>query len=493
MKVYALIPVFNRLEHTREILSCLRRQSGVDLQVVMVDDGSTDGTAQYLAEQPDLLVLKGNGQLWWAGSIQLALKAIRPKLQSGDFFLFMNNDTRIDDDYVAALVTSSLANGRAVVGSIVRSSAPPHELLDIGPKADLWNMAVWDVARDLPPQERECLAELYPVDFLPGRGTLYPAEVIDRIGYMRPLLLPHYHADYEFSDRARRAGFRLLVTTSAVIYSTAEFGNQRKAPSWRQRKFGKGSPENSLQKIAFFCMVGSLSQRLSAPLRMALAEVDRKLHPGRMFLLRACRRMVRIAPAALRTPMERLGILATASRTSRARARLLLALERRSFRRMEAMQAYTAITLVKGETRRVQVFGEAAPDHERFLRNIRVAVEPMRLDGSQSPQVDLAFCAWRGSAHGPLPEPGDLARLPRVGGVLYCLAYDAEDSGRVESLFADLTGAAGLEVLANGIVGHLQPGCASTSMPTDFFKNKGSWGARDMPPRFFVARRHSGT
>jgi hypothetical protein len=57
------------------------------------------------------------------------------------------------------------------------------------------------------------------VDVLPGRGTLVPLEVFRRIGTFNRRRLPHYGADYEFSIRARRAGFKLAVSHRATVYA----------------------------------------------------------------------------------------------------------------------------------------------------------------------------------------------------------------------------------------------------------------------------------
>jgi len=285
MIIYALIPVFNRLAYTQAILKCLREQKNVHLRIVFVDDGSTDGTASFLAQQQDLTVLKGDGSLWWAGAMQKALHLVRRQANSGDFFIFINNDTRIAEDFVATLVEVSLAHGRAAVGSILRATESPYELLSIGPCADLWNMRTWDRLRDLSGQEREQMSETYSVDFLPGRNTIFPVEVLNRAGFLRPWLFPHYYADYEYSDRVRRAGFDLLVSTRAVTFSPDEgSSNERRYSDFWQRWFGKTSPENVLHKPVFYASVGTPAQRLTVLPRIALEYLKRvawfPLHRG---------------------------------------------------------------------------------------------------------------------------------------------------------------------------------------------------------------------
>ena len=66
--IYIVIPVFNRLKFTKDCLDSLRKQSYGEFKVIVVDDGSTDGTYQHLKENyPEVIVLQGDGNLWWAG------------------------------------------------------------------------------------------------------------------------------------------------------------------------------------------------------------------------------------------------------------------------------------------------------------------------------------------------------------------------------------------------------------------------------------------
>lgn len=434
MTVWVLIPVFNRLAHTKVILEGLRQQKGVTLQVVVVDDGSTDGTSAFLAQQRDVITLQGNGQLWWAGAIDLALKFIHPKLATGDFFLFVNNDTCFDDGYVAALVSASQTNGRAVVGCMLRSSVPPYEFLDMGVRANLWAMATWHITRDLDPEEVQQPRGTYPVDFLPGRGTLYPAEVLGRIGAMRPRLLPHYHADYEYADRARRAGFPLLVTSSAVAYSTDDFGNQRRMPTLWQRKFGKGSAENILHKVAFFMLVGSASQRWTAIPRMLWAAVKRVLY-----------RLLKILSLLSRRFPHLHMLLKTRSSTV-ARARLLASIERRWARRMEALQVYCAALF--GELRRghIALIGQATARNRPFFERLGVYADHMPNEG----EADLVFCAFdclteAVATLSTVPQP-------RLQGVLYCVVYGQTDNG-VDAVLQNLGRRPYFELLLDATIG----------------------------------------
>ena len=479
-RVFVLIPVHNRLAGTRALLTCLRAQKGVEVRLVVADDGSTDGTWDYLRRQGDVLALRGSGQWWWAGAMHHALREIRPLLWPGDFFAFMNNDTLVRPNFLATLVRVSEAHGRSPVGSVVRAAEPPHELLDVGPRADLDRFAVWDILRDLPEAERRSLQPVYEVDFLPGRGTLYPGEVLDRVGGLHPRLLPHYYADYEFSDRVRRAGWRLLVSSEAVTYSTEAFGNSRCPKSFLRRHFGKGSPANVVHRALFFSMVGTPRQRVTAVPRLWMAALDRRWHvvaiAARRFVVQPVRGRiggfrahVRQKGAGVRSVARdafgavlgtvrstKLGAISTyverwraavpelgwtreafgmragrvlrrgflarmkagiqAGCSGRVRARALAALARLDGRRPMVLQACCAGMLQDLRGRRVLLCGR----HGRRLRPVfaLLGASVEEETAVTGGAFDLVFCA----ASGPLaPEVlGRLWRRVRPGGWLYC-------------------------------------------------------------------------
>ena len=72
--IYIVIPVFNRREETLRCLDSLVTQTYTNFIVIVVDDGSTDGVGDAVqAGYPDTIVLKGDGNLWWAGATNLGV------------------------------------------------------------------------------------------------------------------------------------------------------------------------------------------------------------------------------------------------------------------------------------------------------------------------------------------------------------------------------------------------------------------------------------
>ncbi|MBY5766733.1 glycosyltransferase family 2 protein [Rhizobium leguminosarum] len=272
--VFVLVPVFNRLHHTKTMVECLRAQkTEARLVIVIINDGSTDGTADYLAGQPDLVALKGDGTLFWGGAMECGLQYALPLCSTDDYILFLNNDTYFAPGYVDELVRSSRENGDAAVGSMIHDADAQPPLVSIGARVDVNRIRVTDIIDELSAAERADPAAFYFPDALSGRGTLFPASVFDKYGTLMPKLLPHYFADYELSMRFRRKGVRLVVSRDGFVVSPPVYGNSTEGMSLRERLFSIRSSGNLRHTLTFFCLIGTPTQRVTAPLRLLVKAI----------------------------------------------------------------------------------------------------------------------------------------------------------------------------------------------------------------------------
>lgn len=269
MTVHVVVPIFNRLALTQSQVACLRSQAlNQPLRILVVDDGSSDGTAEWLAAQNDIEVLQGDGSLFWGGAVDLAVRHLQTKAAAEDWVLLMNNDTTVADDFVQRLLDTAQANAPAAVGSVIRDEADHTRLLSIGARVDAWRL----LTRDLLDKAGSQMVsdEAVDVDALSGRGALFPMASLIAAGGMRPRALPHYLADYEVSLRVRKHGWRLLVSTAAAVYSGDDYGSTRRALSWRDKLFSVRSPLYLPALLVFWWEASNWLQRLTLPLRLPL-------------------------------------------------------------------------------------------------------------------------------------------------------------------------------------------------------------------------------
>jgi GT2 family glycosyltransferase len=269
MTVHVVVPVYNRLALTQSLVACIRRQElNQALQMWVVDDGSTDGTSEWLSAQEDIVVLKGDGSLFWGGAIDLALRELQIKAVQDDWVLLINNDTTVAEDFIQRLLDAAILHAPAAMGSVIRDEVKHTRLLSVGARIDAWRFLTSDLLDE--PVLQAISNSVLEVDALSGRGVLFPLAGLTIAGGMRPNVLPHYLADYELSMRVRKSGWRLLVLPEASVYSSDEYGSTRRELTFRNGLFSIRSPSYLPAFVVFWWGASNLLQRLTFPLRLAL-------------------------------------------------------------------------------------------------------------------------------------------------------------------------------------------------------------------------------
>jgi len=218
-RVSVVIVFHNGKEQT---LRCLESVSLLDYpnyDVTVVDDGSTDGSSEAIAEVfPDVQILKGDGNLWCNGSFNFAIERC---LENGSgLFLLLNNDNVIAPDALGYLVETRQSLNAPIVGSLVGYLHKPDTVSYAGKLID-WkkgnNILIHNGMRI-----KDVKHEIVDVDFLGFQGVLVSKEVFERIGMVDAKTFRHYSGDTDFYLRARKAGFKVVVDTRSIVWDDTD-------------------------------------------------------------------------------------------------------------------------------------------------------------------------------------------------------------------------------------------------------------------------------
>jgi GT2 family glycosyltransferase len=222
-----IIPVHNSVEYTKKCLAGLEgltakaASDALCFEVVVVDDGSEDGTVDWIrANHPAVHLCFGDGSLWWSGGINLGMKYALNELVA-DYILWWNNDIYPAADYfeqlVALLEESDLFT---VYGSKIYKAEEPDMLWSFGgffhPR---WGYSFL-YGKD--EKDGEKFSKPTEVDWLPGMGSVFSARIVLDVGDVNAYDFPQYHADVDYTCRARKAGYKILVEPRLRIWNHTE-------------------------------------------------------------------------------------------------------------------------------------------------------------------------------------------------------------------------------------------------------------------------------
>lgn len=215
---FILIPVYNRKSITLSCLSKLQDSNQIQLSIVVIDDGSIDGTSEAIYTQhPNVTILQGDGNLWWTGAIHQGMQCAYE--QGAEFFVWLNDDCRVEPGAIADLVSFCQEHPHAIVGAQGFESDNPKQL-SFGGK-----VKTWKGYRFIQPPT----GQVVPCDLLSGNLVCIPRSVVDAIGYPDIQVTPHYGGDSLYLIRAQKAGFQLFVDTRHTAWNSP--GEPRLYPS----------------------------------------------------------------------------------------------------------------------------------------------------------------------------------------------------------------------------------------------------------------------
>jgi GT2 family glycosyltransferase len=256
-RIHVLLPVHNRRATTEKFIRCLKRQTWPAWHLVLIDDGSTDGTEEMArSEVPDATILKGKGDWWWGGALHEGYKWLkRSNLPSDDIVLITNDDTEFAPDFLARGVVA-LKPRSLLLAQLYNLTT--GEFCESGVKWD-WRKFDWAAVRDGD-----------GINCFSTRGLFLRAGDFVKIGGFHPILLPHYLSDYEFTQRAHRKGFSLITDpTVSLRYDDKLTGIRSMEGQSRWRRliapFSVRSTDNPIYWSSFVLLASPL---LYAPLNV---------------------------------------------------------------------------------------------------------------------------------------------------------------------------------------------------------------------------------
>ncbi|TKJ42535.1 hypothetical protein CEE37_02275 [candidate division LCP-89 bacterium B3_LCP] len=215
-RLYAVIPVHNGIEHTLPMIRSLLPLMPPQGRIVVVDDGSSDGTSAILErEHPEVVILQGDGNLWWSGAINMGAKHALD--ESADYVLLLNNDTVLHPQFLEELIAGAHEFPHSLVTSKILSEEQPQVIWSMGGRIDWLKGRVWMAGFGQP--DDGSWNEPVEADWLPGMSVLVPADVFRQGIWVDEERFPQYSGDSDFSMRAKNAGFRLITYPKSRVYN----------------------------------------------------------------------------------------------------------------------------------------------------------------------------------------------------------------------------------------------------------------------------------
>lgn len=214
-RVHVIILNWNGREDTLECVASCREVSYPGLRLLVVDNGSTDGSEAALrARFPDLEILQTGANLGFAGGNNVG---IRHALASGaDWVLLLNNDTVVAPDFVDALVRAAATDARiGMLTSKIYYFEPPDVLWYAG---GYMNEALgYGNHKGTGRRDVGQFDTLEDTNRPTGCALMVRRDVCERVGLLGDEFFC-YCEDLDWALRTRNAGFRVVYAPGSRVW-----------------------------------------------------------------------------------------------------------------------------------------------------------------------------------------------------------------------------------------------------------------------------------
>lgn len=201
-----IIPTYNGVHLLAPCVEAIRRHTELPYEIIVVDNGSTDHTAQYcLRERLIFVALPQNEGFPFAVNRGLAVA-------SGDQLLLLNNDVLVSPRWLSnMLLALGSANEIGLVGPVTNYASGGQQIEISYGEGDSFEQVAEQFNRSNPEKWQD-------VQRLVGMCLLFKREVMSRIGFLDERYSPGHYEDDDFCYRARLAGYRLLICGDTLVY-----------------------------------------------------------------------------------------------------------------------------------------------------------------------------------------------------------------------------------------------------------------------------------
>ncbi|MGD2145986.1 MAG: glycosyltransferase family 2 protein [Anaerolineae bacterium] len=209
--VSVIIPNWNGVEHIPSCLDSLRRQSFEGFEVIVADNGSTDGSLALLGQDyPEVQVLALGENRGFTGACNAGIRSAR-----GAYIALLNNDTEVDAGWLAVVVAAFERHPEA---GMIASKMLLFDRRDVFHTAgDFYrvnglpgNRGVWE--RDEGQYDEEAF-----VFGACGGSAAYRRTMLEQVGMLDEDFFFSLE-DVDLAWRAQLAGWRCLYAPQAIVY-----------------------------------------------------------------------------------------------------------------------------------------------------------------------------------------------------------------------------------------------------------------------------------
>jgi GT2 family glycosyltransferase len=202
-----IIPTFNKVRYLKRCIDSIRKYTAEPYEIIVVDNGSTDGTAQYIRNETEIRYKRFDSNRGFAAAVNYGMM-----MAKGSSILLLNNDTVVTPRWLTNMLICLYSEPSVgAVGPVTNNISgrqriyPRYRtLLQMQSFAERFNCSnpvLWE-----------------PVNRLTGFCLLFRRDVFERVGYFDEGYRIGNYEDDDFGLRIRICGLKLIIARDSFIH-----------------------------------------------------------------------------------------------------------------------------------------------------------------------------------------------------------------------------------------------------------------------------------
>ncbi len=227
MKVTVIIPNYNGCHYMEPCLASLKEQTFKDFQILVVDNGSTDGSIACVRENcPDARVIALDKNYGFSKAVNVGIRHSKTP-----YVILLNNDTKADPHYIEEMVKAIERSPRifSVSSKMIQMYHP--DLIDSA--GDLYTLTGWGVCRGVGRPVSNYVENDQVFSACAG-ASIYRRQVFKKIGLFDENHFA-YLEDIDIGYRAKIFGYQNMYCPTALVYHVGSGTSGSKYNSFKVR------------------------------------------------------------------------------------------------------------------------------------------------------------------------------------------------------------------------------------------------------------------
>lgn len=210
-RVAVVVPNWNGADSLGDCLDSLLAQS-LKARVIVVDNGSVDGSLKLLERYSDIEVILHDRNLGFAGGVNAGF---RRAIEDGvKYAATLNNDAVADKDWLRQLVAALDKNPKAGIATAKILTADGKKIDSTGDYLTVWGLPYPRGRGESGLDKYDSEVDVFGAS---GGASLYRVKMLEEIGLFDEAFFAYYE-DVDLSFRAQLAGWKVRYVPSAVVY-----------------------------------------------------------------------------------------------------------------------------------------------------------------------------------------------------------------------------------------------------------------------------------